>query len=73
MERKIYSSDFNKDILGGELNLGMVTIDNGRKRANNTLAVQNNGIDGGVSDDGKIFSEFIISLKDFYSPPIKIG
>lgn len=40
----------------------MVTIDDGRKRSNDTIAVQNDGIDRGVSDNGKIFSEFIIGL-----------
>jgi hypothetical protein len=42
----ISSSDFDKDILGVESNLGMIRVDDRRKRTNSTIGIKNNRIDG---------------------------
>lgn len=58
----ISCSDFNQNILGIEGNLGAIRIDDRRKRTNSALGIENDGIDGGITNDMKELTEMLILL-----------
>jgi hypothetical protein len=57
---------FNEDVLGGELDLGVVTVDDRRKGKDDTIGVSDDGIDGGVLDDVEVVFQFIVVLIEFH-------
>lgn len=48
--RAIGSCHFNENVFGGEADLGVVAIDNGRKGEDHIVTVKNHGIHRRVSD-----------------------
>jgi hypothetical protein len=47
----ISSSDFNEHVLGGQLDLGMVRVDDGRQRAHSMGGIEHHRVHRGVTDD----------------------
>lgn len=47
-----YGSTLDEDVLGGELDLGVVTVDDGRKGKNTASGIENDWVVFRVSDDG---------------------
>lgn len=58
----ISCSNFNQNILGVEGNLGVIRIDDRRKRTNSTLRIENDGIDGGIANNMKELTDMLIFL-----------
>lgn len=58
----VESSDLNENVLGVQADLGMVTVDNGRQRANSLLGVVNDWVDWAVSNDVQVFAQLLMLL-----------
>lgn len=58
----ISSSDFDKDVLSVEGDLGVIRVDNRGERTNGTLGIKNDGVDRGVANDRKELTEMLILL-----------
>lgn len=58
----ISCGDFDQNVLGVEGDLGMIRVDDGRKRTNSALGVENNGIDWRITNDMKELTEMLILL-----------
>lgn len=58
----ISCGDFDQNVFGIESDLGMIRVDDGRKRTNSALGIENNGIDGRITDDVKELAEMLILL-----------
>lgn len=57
----ISGSDLNEHVLGGEPNLGVVAIDDGREGEDDAISVVDDRVDGRVFDDVKIRFEMRVS------------
>lgn len=60
----VSGGDFDQNVLGVESNLGVIRVDDGRKRTDSTLGIENNGVDGRVANDVKELAEMLILLQN---------
>lgn len=66
------SSDFDKDVLCRELDLGVFRVDDGWKGAYDTVGIKDDGVDRGVADDVKVFIKMFVVLCSTFSRSFKV-
>lgn len=55
-------SDFDEDVLGVQGNLGVIAVDDRRKRADGSLGVVDHWVDGRVADDVEVLAQVLVFL-----------
>lgn len=60
--RLVEGCNFNEDILGVQTDLGVISIDDGGKRANGSVGVEDGRVNSGVADNVKILAQVPVLL-----------
>lgn len=56
------SGHLNEDVCGVHRDLRVIAVDDGRQRADGSIGVVNDWVDGGVTDDVKILAQLLVFL-----------
>lgn len=60
--RLVKGSDLDEDVLGVQGDLGVIAVDDRRKRADGSLGVVDHGVNGGVADDVEVLAQVLVFL-----------
>lgn len=60
--RLVQGGDLDEDVLGVQGDLGVITIDDRGKRADGSLRVVDDWVDGGIADNVEVLAQVLVFL-----------